>query len=123
MKKFYAIFSALMLLFSVSAYSQLQTPRQLKMKQLKEQVRQKHDKHALMDFGKLAKSPVKSPRLAAKARLTKGKTVKNAESIDVTITCLPFMTQKLRPSGTVCPLTACHPRSLSLSMYPMVSGT
>ena len=82
MKKFYAILCAVTLLCCVSAHSQLLTPKQLKTKQLKEQVRKTHDKRSVMTLGKIARDSRVSPRQAAK---TKMQSPRKAEHKDVII--------------------------------------
>ena len=82
MKKFYLILCALTLAMTVSAQVRVLTPKQAKKQQLSTQVL-KHDKRALIDLGKFAKSPMESSFLAQQEKAAKSR---KAEAQDVTIT-------------------------------------
>ena len=82
MKKFYLILCALTLAMTVSAQVKVLTPKQAKKQQLSTQVL-KHDKRALIDLGKFAKSPMESSFLAQQEKAAKAR---KAEAQDVTIT-------------------------------------
>ena len=82
MKRFYLFFCALTLAFSVSAQVKMLAPKQAKKQQLKEQVL-KHDKRALIDFSKFAKSTSEPTRFVGQHNVAK---VRKAETKDVTIT-------------------------------------
>lgn len=82
MKKFYLILCALTLAMTVSAQVRVLTPKQSKKQQLSTQVL-KHDKRALIDLGKFAKSPMESSFLAQQEKAAKSR---KAEAQDVTIT-------------------------------------
>lgn len=82
MKKFYLILCALTLAMTMSAQVRVLTPKQAKKQQLSTQVL-KHDKRALIDLGKFAKSPMESSFLAQQEKAAKSR---KAEAQDVTIT-------------------------------------
>lgn len=82
MKKFYLILCALTLAMTVSAQVRVLTPKQAKKQQLSAQAL-KHDKRALIDFGKLAKSPMELSAFAQQQSVAKAR---KAEAQDVTIT-------------------------------------
>ncbi len=82
MKKFYLILCALTLAMTVSAQVRVLTPKQAKKQQLSTQAL-KHDKRALIDFGKLAKSPMELSAFAQQQSVAKAR---KAEAQDVTIT-------------------------------------
>lgn len=82
MKKFYLILCALTLAMTMSAQVRVLTPKQAKKQQLSTQVL-KHDKRALIDLGKFAKSPMESSFLAQQEKAAKAR---KAEVQDVTIT-------------------------------------
>lgn len=82
MKKFYLILCALTLAMTVSAQVRVLTPKQAKKQQLSAQAL-KHDKRALIDFGKLAKSPMELSAFAQQQSVVKAR---KAEAQDVTIT-------------------------------------